>query len=132
MEQQSNLYLEQCQEQKKDYIGLHPHSRLSHSKKITQLELKKWFAIRMLMPLHENANIKGKKINFNGLNYLDNWSTNPLFATNYSSILSRDEFWKVSGAFHLADNTSPQATQDKLHKTSNFQDIMQHKWNFFF
>jgi len=42
--------------------------------------------------------------------------------------MSRDDFWRISSMFHLADNRSSQAKSDKLHKTSNFQNIMQDKW----
>ena len=58
-EEQSNIYLLQCKEDKKAYLEQHQQSRLGEAKPVTRDELKRWFAIRMLLPL-QDTQIKGK------------------------------------------------------------------------
>jgi len=55
-----------------------------------------------------------------------------LLSTNFGKIISEDDFWKVQGLIHLANNEDPEAKTEKLHKESKFHLAMEYKWNLFY
>ena len=114
IEEQTNLYIKQTKDRKKEYLETHPHSRLNKSNPITQKDIMKWLGLRMLIPLHSNAQIESKFSSF-FLHLLDNWSSESLFSTKFKDILSLNDFWRISASFHLTDNQSGEAIKDKLH-----------------
>ena len=42
--------------------------------------------------------------------------------------MSKEEFWKVSGLLLLADNHSPEAKTNKLHKIQSFHTMLESSW----
>ena len=59
LEDQTNLYRLQLREEKRGYLEAHPKARLGRKGAINQNLLKRWFAARLLIPLHSNAELHG-------------------------------------------------------------------------
>jgi len=58
----------------------------------------------------------------------DYWSEDPLLKTSFPKYRSRDRFLQILSRLHLADNESPEASKDKLHKVRSYYDYLQNKW----
>jgi len=46
--------------------------------------------------------------------------------------MSEDEFWKVSSVFQLSNSQEQEARTNKVHKISQFHEMMQQKWNHYY
>jgi hypothetical protein len=61
-ETQTNLYLNQKKTLGQEYLISHPYARLNKITHISQDQLKRWLAVRLLVPIHSNTVLSGKRL----------------------------------------------------------------------